>query len=274
LGLPNRPLVIGHQGWAGAFPGNTLLSIGLACRLGVDAVAIDVMETSDGELVLSHEERLDRFTNRRGVVRDWTAVELFDLDAAYWFTRDGGRSFPWRGRGVRIPPLDKALGVIDKPVVYLNLKTASPNGLDRLIELIQRHGMARRAVLCSFSAQAIDYARRKRPDFVIAAHAAEVQRTFAIAKLGLEKRIKPRKASAWHVPERRHGIRILTPELLRAAGNLGVGVVVQAVNQVRDMRRLLDLGVHGIVTGHPERLMPIVFERGPASRARQAGAPC
>ncbi len=262
LGLPNRPLLIAHRGWAGRFPENTLVGIALAARLRVDAIEIDVQETSDGELVVSHEDRLERFTDGHGTLHDWTEYELRQLDAAFWFTRDQGRTYPWRGRRIRIPTLETIVRQVDGPVFYLDLKTDSAAALDRLLELVQRYRLARRVVLCSFSPSAIDYVRGKRPDLVIAADAREVQRMFAIAKLGLERRIKPRTTSAWHVPEKRHGLRILSPELMRAARHLGVGVVVWTVNRMTDMNRLLDLGVNGLMTDYPERLRWVMQQRG------------
>src|SRR5438034_11529438 len=90
-------LRIGHRGAAGHAPENTLLSLRKAVELGVDIVEFDVQRTRDGELVLLHDKRVDRTTDGKGYVRDFSFQELRRLDA---------------GLGQRIPTLREAIDAV------------------------------------------------------------------------------------------------------------------------------------------------------------------
>src|SRR5213593_3287192 len=93
-----KVLRIGHRGAAGYAPENTLRSIEQAIALGCDLVEVDVRRTRDGDLVLLHDERVDRTTNGKGNVAEMTLKDLRTLDA---------------GGGPRIPTLQEALHVAD-----------------------------------------------------------------------------------------------------------------------------------------------------------------
>ena len=75
-------LVIAHQGGDGIFPGDTLYAYEHAVALGVDVLEMDAHITQDGEIVLMHDEQVDRTTDGKGVIEDLTLAELKKLDAA------------------------------------------------------------------------------------------------------------------------------------------------------------------------------------------------
>src|SRR5574340_1218890 len=102
------PRVFGHRGAAALAPENTLPSFALALALGADALELDVHGTRDGVIVVIHDDTLERTTKGQGAVRDHTWSALSQLDAGYHFTHDG-RTFPFRGQGVRLPTLDAVL---------------------------------------------------------------------------------------------------------------------------------------------------------------------
>ncbi|HDH09983.1 MAG TPA: glycerophosphodiester phosphodiesterase, partial [Chloroflexi bacterium] len=97
----DRPLVMAHRG-AGLAPENTLVAFQKALDLGADVLELDVHATKDGEIVVIHDETVDRTTDGRGAVKDFTLEELKRLDAGYHFTPDGGVTYPYRGRGITI----------------------------------------------------------------------------------------------------------------------------------------------------------------------------
>ena len=103
-----RPLLFAHRGGAKLWPENTLFAFEGARALGYRYIETDVHETRDGELVLCHDDRVDRTTDGIGRVDAHSLAELKRLDAGYHFTLDGER-FPQRGRGIRIPTLEEAL---------------------------------------------------------------------------------------------------------------------------------------------------------------------
>jgi glycerophosphoryl diester phosphodiesterase len=104
---PRARLVIGHRGNRAHAPENTLASLREAAALGVDAVEFDLRVSRDGVLVVMHDATLDRTTDDSGPVAARTAAELGRIDAGARFTADGGRTFPWRGRGACISTFDE-----------------------------------------------------------------------------------------------------------------------------------------------------------------------
>lgn len=79
--------VIGHRGAAGTFPENTMISFKEAARVGAHGIELDVHMTKDGELAVIHDEKVDRTTNGKGYVKDFTYQDLKKLDASYKFKK-------------------------------------------------------------------------------------------------------------------------------------------------------------------------------------------
>src|SRR5512147_1024722 len=101
----SKVLVIAHQGGDGIFPGDTLYAYEHAVALGADVLEMDAHITKDGEIVLMHDEKVDRTTDGTGLIEDLTLAELKKLDAAYKWSNDNGKTFPFRGQGIQVPTL-------------------------------------------------------------------------------------------------------------------------------------------------------------------------
>src|SRR5690349_7341594 len=102
-----RPLVIAHQGGDGIWPGDTMFAYEKAVELGADVLEMDAHITKDGQIVLMHDEKVDRTTNGKGLIEDLTLDELKQLDAAYQWTNDDSKTFPYRGKGIQVPILEQ-----------------------------------------------------------------------------------------------------------------------------------------------------------------------
>ncbi len=89
------------------WPENTLFALQEAEKIGADLSEIDIHMSKDGVLVAIHDETVDRTTNDKGLVQDLTLAELKKLDAGYHWTNDEGRTFPFRGQGIKIPSLNE-----------------------------------------------------------------------------------------------------------------------------------------------------------------------
>ncbi len=120
---------------------NTLESINQAKRLGAQMIEVDIAPTADGRIVLFHDWTLDCRTNGKGEVRAKTLAELKALDIGYGYTADGGKTFPFRGKGVgQMPSLEEALAISgDKPLLY-NFKSKDPAEADLLLAALQAAG--------------------------------------------------------------------------------------------------------------------------------------
>lgn len=91
----DRPLNIAHAGGDAEWPHSTLFAYGQAVEAGADMLELDVMLSADGVVMVHHDPDVDRITDAEGPVADYTAAELQELDAAYWFEEGN-----WDGRGV------------------------------------------------------------------------------------------------------------------------------------------------------------------------------
>src|SRR5665213_852735 len=121
---PAAKLVIAHRGNSAFFPENTLEAFQQGMALGADALEFDVRLSHDGKAVVIHDSTLERTTNGTGAVSALTLDDLQRLDAGHGFTRDGGRTFPFRGRGIRIPAFDFVLSAFPGVPMIVEIKTA------------------------------------------------------------------------------------------------------------------------------------------------------
>src|SRR5215212_3415964 len=103
----SRPLVIAHQGGDGVGPGDTMYAFEKAVEIGADVLEMDAHITKDRQIVLMHDEEVDRTTDGTGLIEDLTLAELKELDAAYRWSNDDDKTFPYRGKGIQVPALEE-----------------------------------------------------------------------------------------------------------------------------------------------------------------------
>lgn len=148
-----NPLVIaGHRGVKALFPENTLCSFQAAIDLGLDMIETDLQLTADHEIVLIHDDTLDRTTNGTGLVSRYTLKELRRLDAGIRF----GKAFI----GQPVPTLAELCElVLPCPALLLNIeiKTYTPETVDRAIALLSRFGLMGRCVFSSVNPSVLAY---------------------------------------------------------------------------------------------------------------------
>lgn len=238
-------LVIGHRGAAAEAPENTLESFRLALAQGADALELDVHLSADGVPMVIHDPDLRRTTDRADAVLARTAAELQAADAGHRFTPDGGRTFPYRGRGVRIPTLEEVVQAFPDVPLLIELKTVAVQHAVR--HLLERHDAVARCIPASAHDAALD-AFRAAP-WRYGASAAEIARLY----FGTACRL-PRPTAGYRllaVPYRHRGLPVPTTWFVRAARALGCPVHVWTVDDPRVARALWARGATGIVTNRP-----------------------
>jgi glycerophosphoryl diester phosphodiesterase len=118
---------------------NTLASMEAAFRLGADVVEFDIHPTTDGHFAVFHDWTLDCRTDGRGATRERTLAELKALDIGYGYTADGGRTFPFRGKGVGLmPSLDEVLVAFPDRRFLIDIKSNEPSDGEKLAERLAR----------------------------------------------------------------------------------------------------------------------------------------
>ena len=244
-----RP-VIGHRGNRAHAPENTLESFLEAVALGADALEFDLRVSRDGRLAVFHDATLERTTDGRGAVEQHTLADLQRLDAGANFTRDGGRSFPWRGRGVRVPGFDQLVDALPRHLpCIIELKT--PAATEPLRAAVRRHGIARRIVVAGFDARCTRPLRGA--GFALGASTRDVVALLPAALLHL--RAAPRHVQALCIPPRWHGLPVPIAAFARALRGSGSVVHVWTVNEPTQAAALWQAGVQGIISDDPGRML-------------------
>ncbi|HLL75507.1 MAG TPA: glycerophosphodiester phosphodiesterase [Pyrinomonadaceae bacterium] len=260
---PARPLVIAHRGGAGLWPENTLHAFERAAELGADVLELDVRSSADGEMVVVHDATLERTTDGAGRVADKTVAELKRLDAGHRWTADGGRTFPFRGRGLTVPTLREVFERLPGARFNIEPKDESSQVVGRLCRLIRERGMAERVVVGSFRQSLIEEFRRACPEVATAAGPVEAGKFLALYQSGLAASFSP-AMQALQIPEYAGGVRVVTKEFVAAARERNLQVHAWTINDEAAMRRLIEAGADGIMTDYPDRLLALLGRAKPA----------
>jgi len=252
-----RPLVMAHRGGAGLWPENTMLAFERARDLGVDVIELDVHSTSDEVLVVMHDATVERTTNGVGRINDLTLAEIKKLDAGYRWSNDGMKTFPWRGKGLTVPTLDEVLTRLPAMGFNIEPKQESPSLAKPLCRMIREKGMANKVVVGSFRQTVLDEFRKECPEVATSASPAEVSEFVRIYKGRREAAYSP-AMQALQVPEYVAGVQVLDKDFVEAAHLRNLQVHAWTVNETESMKRLITIGVDGIMTDYPDRLKSLL----------------
>ncbi|MDP6921881.1 MAG: glycerophosphodiester phosphodiesterase [Lutibacter sp.] len=230
--LQAQVMVIGHRGAKGHLPENTLPSIQKAIELGVDAVEIDVFRCKTGEIVVFHDDTVDKLTDGNGAIENMTLTEIQALKVLE------------KGR---IPTLEAVMRLI-KGRVLLNIELKgrqTAEGTHALIEkmLTSHLWTADRFIISSFDWEELSIFRKISPDMALA--------------VLTDKDPLQALDFAWAV----QAIAInpnytdLNEEKVRKIHKAGFKVYPWTVNQPAAIKRMIELGVDGIFSDFPERIL-------------------
>ena len=247
----DRPLIIAHRGGRAVGPEHTLFTFGRAVEIGVDVLEVDVRQTRDGSLVLLHDPVVESTTDGRGPVDEITLAALKKLDAGYrWQGPD--ETYPFRGGGFTVATLEEAFASFPEVAFNLELKTDDPELADAVCACVREYQMQEKVLVVSFHADAVERFKDSCPEVVTAATASEITWFYLLNLVGMSSAFHP-GGHALQVPT-----KLVDESFVTNAGNHNVAVHVWTVNDPDDMRRLLAMGVHGLITDDPERMRNIL----------------
>lgn len=179
------PLLLAHRGLAQTFPiaqlsgsedtskliyppehaflENTLASMAAAFEHGADIVELDVQRTADGQFAVFHDERLEYRTDGHGLIREHPLAALKQLDVGFGYTADGGKTFPFRGKGVGLmPSLGEVLARFPERELLLDVKRGDAAEGQALAALLAQLPPARLARLAAYGGDPAMQALRQR----------------------------------------------------------------------------------------------------------------
>ncbi|NJN70191.1 MAG: glycerophosphoryl diester phosphodiesterase [Nitrospira sp.] len=224
---PHREVLrIGHRGACGYRPENTLASIEHAINLGCHFTEVDVRRTSDGMLVLLHDERVDRTTNGRGYIAELTVEDTQKLDA---------------DTGQKVPTLEEALAIASGRIgLILELKV--PGLTYDACATVRGSGFNGSVIFASFLLEELQHVRRIDP---------KAQTLALFKRLPEDPGATAISLQATHV-----GIRIdtVTKPLVHRLHDARLLVFVYTVDNPAAIKRVKMLGVDGIISDFPDRV--------------------
>ena len=237
------PRIFAHRGLATGAPENTILAFAAAHALGITYLETDVHASADGVAVISHDADLVRTAGIVGRIDELAFAELKKVDL---------------GHGQSYSSLHEVL--LAFPEARFNIDLKSDAAVAPAVEAIRRAKAIQRVLVTSF-----DNARRRRavrllPGVVSSASAVPFAAALVAVKLGIVPLVRHllRGVQAVQVPERLWGVRVVSPRSVRLLKRAGVEVHVWTINDPADMRRLLDLGVDGLVTDRADLALEVV----------------
>ena len=237
--------VFAHRGWSGKYPENTMLAFEKAIELDIDGIELDVHMSKDRQLVIIHDESVNRTCNGRGFVRDMTVEELKALDASAGFAGVYGKN--------EIPTLREYMErVKDLPLVTnIELKTNVNDyeGLPEMVyDMIKEYGLQDRVIISSFNHYTV--MRMK-------AIAPELKYGFLSSSWILDIGEYCKK---YDVPCYHPLFNNCTPELVKEMKDYGLEINAYTVNLEEDIRRLCQLGIDGIIGNYPDLIKQVIAE--------------
>jgi glycerophosphoryl diester phosphodiesterase len=255
------PTNFAHRGASSRAPENTLEAFRIAVLSGAGGLELDVHMTSDGRIVVIHDDSVDRTTEGTGLVRRMAFHEVQSLDAGYRFTPDGGITYPYRGRGVRVPELGEVFREFPDHKVNIDIKEEQLGVEGALLKTITDAGARDRVLVVSEMPAVVERVRELSGGSIsTGASRQEIRDFYRMSRLRLEFLVRP-PYDALQVPVEYGGREVVTPRFVKAAHNRGVRVDVWTIDEPEEMRRLLDLGADVIMTNRSEVLEGVLGER-------------
>lgn len=231
--------IYAHRGASSTHPENTIAAFQQAAQLAITGVELDVHMTKDGEVVVIHDEKIDRTSNGTGFVKDYTLEQLRELDFGSWFDE--------RFTGEKIPTLTEVLALFTTTTHRVNIELKSDvfmyEGLEqKVLAIVKEHHMAARVIISSFDHEALQRVYTLDKNIEIAA-------LFGAVVIDIEAYIKRVPAQAMHVT-----LPSAFRNSIAHALHHGNTVRVYTVNDVLYAQELALLGVDGIFTDQPAEM--------------------
>jgi glycerophosphoryl diester phosphodiesterase len=228
--------IYAHRGYSAAYPENTMKAFIEAEKAGADGLEIDVQLTKDGEVVIIHDEKVNRTTNGIGFVKDLSFKELRKLDASYnnkkWFSKEPVPSlielFEWLSTNKLMCNVELKNGIFP----YKGME-------EKVISLIRNYKLEGRIIISSFNHYSLVHSYRLAPDIETAPlYSDGLFMPWVYAQSIGSKGMHPKLIAAPN-------------EIIIGAIENGIAVRPYTVNKEIDMERLVTIGCSAFITDDP-----------------------
>lgn len=256
-----QPLRLGaHRGGRSDWPENTTFAYRSAAETWPGILLEgDALCTADGQVVILHDDTVDRTTNGTGRIADLTLEQVKSLDAGYRFTRDHGATYPYRGKGITIPTFAEALAAAPQSRFLIEIKNQScvPKAI---VKVIAEANAFHRVILASFNPLLIAEASRLSPGILTCYDVLQGWDLLVHLRSEHWADYRPH-ADMLAIAEELIRDFHVQPNELEAIQAKGIPVLVHTINTPESMRDFLAQGVASVLTDYPERLAAILAEK-------------
>ncbi len=275
----SRFQVIAHRGASGHAPESTLAAYELAHRWGVDYLELDAQLSADGEVVLFHDGSIERTSDGEGHIHDYTLAELKALDTGSWFQEAYPDRLDEDYRGTQILTLDELFDHFGHTTRYY-IETKSPDlnpGLEEaLVERLEAYDMIEQGqvLVQSFDQESLLKVRDLNQDVPLIqllwyspseqdnATLTEWNNTTPGADTIRDEDFERIAEYAVGIGTNAiyQGQPVIDADFVHQAQKNGLSVHVYTINEQEDMKRVMALGVNGLFTDYPDRLLEFVSD--------------
>ncbi len=234
-----------HRGYSGKYPENTMIAFEKAIEAGADGIELDVQLTKDGEVVIIHDESIDRTTDGKGLVVSFTCEELKKYDASYTYRGQMGFN--------PIPTLREYFELVKDMNIITNIELKTGvneyHGIEQKVwDLIKEYNLTDRIIISSFNHYTILRMKAIAPELVygLLTETWYVDAGKYTHNLGVQC-YHPQFAN-------------MTKEIVKEIKSHGVQINAWTVNKEETMRDLIEKGIDGIIGNFPELTKKIIAE--------------
>ncbi len=242
-------IIIGHRGAGALGPENTIAAIRIGLANNVDRIEVDVHQTKDGEIVVIHDETLNRTTNGEGLIKSKTWDEIFKLDA--------GSKFSSEYKNERVPLLDEVIKFIDgRAGLIIEIKGGSecyPGIEQKIADIINDNNALEWCMVHSFYTGVLVKLHQIEPALKL--HKLFIVKfsflPFMVALEGIEYFNLEKYP---YINEYSLNYHFANRRIIKKLQKSGKKVNVWTVNESKDAKKLLSIGVDGIITDFPDKM--------------------
>ncbi|MDR6226833.1 glycerophosphodiester phosphodiesterase [Desmospora profundinema] len=253
-------LNVAHRGASAYAPEHTIPSYKLGDRMKGDYIEIDLQMTKDGHLIAMHDETLDRTTNGTGQVKDHTLAQIKELDAGSWFNETYPQYAKKKYAGLKVPTLDEVLahfGSDKKYYIETKAPEVYPSMEEELLRILDKHGLTtkeklenKNVLVQSFSQASLLKMYHLNPDVpLVQLFWYDTPGSITDGELEAVKRYAIGVGPNFQRIDR---------EYVQQVRKHGLEIHPYTVNEKADMEKLIEWGVTGMFTNHPDRLHEVL----------------
>ncbi|MBQ9685091.1 MAG: glycerophosphodiester phosphodiesterase [Oscillospiraceae bacterium] len=231
--------ILGHRGYSGKYPENTMLSFQKAIDAGADGIELDVHATKDGALVVIHDETVDRTTDGTGAIFDLTLDEIKALNANLRFPEYGPQA---------VPTFEEYCAWAAENGVYTNVEiktdnTCYPDLEKKVWDVIVKYGLEDKVIFSSFNHVSMLHMRAFLPASVPVGALVWIESGVRVLP---GRFCKEAGFQAYH-PE----TKMLNESNMKDLKDNGIQVNVWSVDDAESLKKLYDFGCDAIITDYP-----------------------